>query len=305
MADILNIGLSALLAQQRALTTTANNIANASTPGYSRQRVELTSRATEQMGQSFVGTGVDIALTRRFSDDILAGQMRTAAGGFHRADAMLSLASSLDDLLAGTETGLTATMEGFANALQAVANDPSATSSREALLSEARNLVGRLDALDQRLTTLADEVRTRMTSAADRVSALGAELAEINRQLIAAGTATGRRVGPAPGGLACQPGARRLTVDGSRRKPLQRARLAAQRPLRIRRPRRYVSGHAGNRIGRARPGVPRRHGGRVPADRRVGHQRPPDGARRTQHRLRPADHPAVLLVTPGRRSRGR
>jgi flagellar hook-associated protein 1 FlgK len=193
MADILNIGLSALLAQQRALTTTANNIANATTPGYSRQRVELTSRATEQMGQSFVGTGVDIALTRRFSDDILAGQMRTAAGGFHRADALHSLASSLDDLLAGTETGLTATMQSFANALQSVANDPSASSSREALLSEARNLVGRLDALDQRLTTLADEVRTRMTSATDRVSALGAELAEINRQLIAAGTATGRQ----------------------------------------------------------------------------------------------------------------
>jgi flagellar hook-associated protein 1 FlgK len=193
MADILNIGLSALLAQQRALTTTANNIANATTPGYSRQRVELTSRATEQMGQSFVGTGVDIALTRRFSDDILAGQMRTAAGGFHRSDALFSLASSLDDSLAGTETGLTATMQSFANALQSVANDPSASSSREALLSEARNLVGRLDALDQRLTTLADEVRTRMTSATDRVSALGAELAEINRQLIAAGTATGRQ----------------------------------------------------------------------------------------------------------------
>ena len=48
--DILNIGLSALLAQQRALTTTANNIANASTPGYSRQRVELTERPAERLG---------------------------------------------------------------------------------------------------------------------------------------------------------------------------------------------------------------------------------------------------------------
>ena len=46
MADLLNIGLSALLAQQRSLTTTANNIANASTPGYSRQRVELAERAS-------------------------------------------------------------------------------------------------------------------------------------------------------------------------------------------------------------------------------------------------------------------
>jgi flagellar hook-associated protein 1 FlgK len=192
MADILNIGLSALLAQQRALTTTANNIANATTPGYSRQRVELESRPTERVGRDFAGTGVDIALTRRLSDDILANQLRSAAGGFHRAEAFVSLAGSLDDLLAGTETGLTATMQGFANALQDVANDPSSTSSREALLSEARNLVARLDALDQRLTTLADEVRTRMGAAADRTSSLGSDLAEINRQLIAAGTAAGR-----------------------------------------------------------------------------------------------------------------
>ena len=137
MTDILNIGLSALLAQQRALTTTANNVANASTPGYTRQRVELSERASERVGPGFVGTGVDIAAVRRLSDEILASQLRTAAGGFHRADAFASLASSLDDLLAGTETGLTATMQGFVNALQDVSNDPSSTASREALLSEA------------------------------------------------------------------------------------------------------------------------------------------------------------------------
>jgi flagellar hook-associated protein 1 FlgK len=198
MADILKIGLSALLAQQRALTTTANNIANASTPGYSRQRVELLTRTTERAGPYSLGTGVDIGATRRLSDDILADQLRTAAGGFHRADAFVTLASSLDDLLAGTETGLTATLQSFANALQNVSNDPSSTASRQALLSEARNLVARFDAMDQRLTELADEVRTRMGAAASQINSLGADLAEINRQLIAAGTATGR---PAPSDL--------------------------------------------------------------------------------------------------------
>jgi len=191
MANILNIGLSALLAQQRALTTTSNNIANASTPGFSRQRVELSERPSEQVGPGYVGTGVDVAMLRRMTDDILADQLRTAAGGFHRADAFASLASSLDDLLAGTDTGLTATMQGFANALQNVSNDPSSTSSREALLSEARSLIARFDAMDQRLGDIALEVRTRMTAAADRITALGADLAEINRQLIAAGTAAG------------------------------------------------------------------------------------------------------------------
>jgi flagellar hook-associated protein 1 FlgK len=196
MADMLNIGLSALLAQQRALTTTANNIANASTPGYSRQRVELLERQAERLGSDYVGTGVDIALTRRLSDDILADQLRSAAGGFSRAEAFVGLAASLDDLLAGTETGLTATMQSFANALQDVANDPSSTASRQALLSEGRNLVARFDAMDQRLTELSGEVRTRMTAAATEITSLGADLAEINRRLIAAGTATGRP-GPA------------------------------------------------------------------------------------------------------------
>jgi flagellar hook-associated protein 1 FlgK len=201
MADILNIGLSALLAQQRALTTTSNNIANASTPGYSRQRVEMAERSAERLGPGYVGTGVDIANTRRIADEILADQLRTASGGFHRADAFVSLAESLDDLLAGTETGLSATLQAFANALQDVANDPSSIASRQALLSEARSLVGRFEAMDQRLTELAGEVRTRMTSAADRITSLGNDLAEVNRQMIAAGTASGR---PAPPDLLDQ-----------------------------------------------------------------------------------------------------
>jgi flagellar hook-associated protein 1 FlgK len=192
MADLLNIGLSALLAQQRALTTTSNNIANASTPGYSRQRIELTERQAERLGQGYLGTGVDIAATRRLGDEILADQLRAASGSFNRAEAFVSLAESLDDLLAGTETGLTATLQGFANTLQDVGNDPSSTSARQALLSEARNLVARFQAMDQRLTELSNEVRTRMTAAADRISSLGEELAEVNRQLIAAGTAAGR-----------------------------------------------------------------------------------------------------------------
>lgn len=196
MADILNIGLSALLTQQRALTTTANNVANASTPGYSRQRVELAERAAERVGAGFVGTGVDAALTRRLTDGILAEQLRAAAGSFHRADAFVSLAGALDDLLAGTATGLPATLQAFTDALQDVANDPSSTASRQAFLAEARSLVARFAAMDQRLTELAQEVRTRMSNSADRLTALGADLAAINRQLLAMGTAAGLE-GPA------------------------------------------------------------------------------------------------------------
>ncbi|HVY64321.1 MAG TPA: flagellar hook-associated protein FlgK [Gammaproteobacteria bacterium] len=191
MADLLNIGLSALLAQQRALSTTSNNIANANTPGYSRQRVELTQRAAERLGPNYVGTGVEISDVRRVSDDILASQVRSASGSYSRADAFVSMAESLDNLLADSDTGLSKTVQSFVNALQDVANDPSSTSSRQTLLAESRNLVARFDSMDQRLNELGDEVRSRLSTNADKVTSIGKALADINRRIITSGAASG------------------------------------------------------------------------------------------------------------------
>jgi flagellar hook-associated protein 1 FlgK len=196
MVDLLRIGLSALLAQQRALATTSNNIANANTPGYSRQRVELVERAVQRFGSDSLGTGVQVALNRRLTDDILADQLRTAAGSFSRADAFVSLAHSLDDLLAGEATGLNSTMQSLVNALQDVANDPSSTSARQVLLSDARSLISRFDAMDQRMSEIGDQLRSRMTATTAEINALGSGIAAINRQILDAGVATGRTAPP-------------------------------------------------------------------------------------------------------------
>jgi flagellar hook-associated protein 1 FlgK len=151
MADMLRIGLSALIAQQRALASTSNNIANANTEGYSRQRVELSSRPSERLGTDFVGTGTYVGGVRRLTDQFLATQARRASAEFHRSDAFASLAASLDNLLADQQTGLSNTLQSFVNALQAVADDPASVSSRQVFLSEARNLIARFESLDRRL----------------------------------------------------------------------------------------------------------------------------------------------------------
>ena len=187
MADILGIGLSALLAQQRALATTSNNVANASTPGYSRQRLELGERPLEKMGNNFVGTGVKTDLNRRMTDDLMLAQVRTAAAGSKRADTFAELANSLDDLLGGGSTGLNATLQGFSNALQAVANDPSSSSARRTLLSAAQSSVARFTSLDERLNAIGGEVRTRVSDAANQISTIGASIADVNKQILAAG----------------------------------------------------------------------------------------------------------------------
>jgi flagellar hook-associated protein 1 FlgK len=187
MADILGIGLSALLAQQRALATTSNNVANASTPGYSRQRLELNELPVEQVGNNFIGTGVKTDLNRRMTDDLMLAQVRTAAAGSKRADTFADLAGSLDDLLGSGDTGLNATIQSFSDSLQAVANDPSSSSARQTLLSAAQSTVARFTSLDQRLNTIGDEIRTRVADAANQISTIGGSIADINKQILAAG----------------------------------------------------------------------------------------------------------------------
>ena len=187
MADLFGIGLSALLAQQRALATTSNNVANASTPGYTRQRTEFAEQPAEQLGSFFVGTGVTTGQNRRMTDDLMLEQVRTASTGSKRADTVADLATTLDNLLGSDDTGLNATLQSFTNALQGVANDPSSLSARQALLSEASSTVARFQGLDQQMSSISDEIRSRISADADQISALGASIAAVNQQVLAAG----------------------------------------------------------------------------------------------------------------------
>src|SRR5690606_28917147 len=201
MANILNIGVSALLAQQRALAVTANNIANASTPGYSRQRVEFSERSADNIGGHFVGSGVDVARIRRMSDEFSAAHMRDASSSFHRADTFSNLASIVENMLADEQLGLGATMQSFVNALQDVANDPASTSARQAFLSEARTLVARFAGMDDRLGDMDAEVGQRLGTAAAEINSIGASLADINERIL---TLSGPSGGTPPSDLLAQ-----------------------------------------------------------------------------------------------------
>ena len=187
MADLLGIGVSALLAQQRALATTSNNVANASTPGYSRQRVELGEGPVQQLGNGFIGSGVTVDQTQRITDDLMLEQVRTSMAGSKRADTFADLANNVDNLLGSSDSGLNATLQSFSDALQGVANDPSSPSERQALQSAAASAVASFQNIDQRMDAIGDEIRSRVSADADQISQLGATIADMNRQVIAAG----------------------------------------------------------------------------------------------------------------------
>ena len=192
MADLLSIGLSSLLAQQRALATVSNNISNVNTPGYSRQRVELTERPSEVVGRNFVGTGVDAGFFRRFADELLAGQVNDAAASFNRANTFSDLASVLDNLLADSQTGLSAGIQDFFNAVQDLSDDPGSTATRQVLLTAAQSLAARLNAFDDRLSALQRDTASRVSGATTEINGIANGIAAINTEILSSGSVSGQ-----------------------------------------------------------------------------------------------------------------
>jgi flagellar hook-associated protein 1 FlgK len=207
MADMLSTAVSALQAYRRGLDTTSHNVANVSTEGYSRQRIDMSTREAQQYGNGFVGSGVNVTSVKRVYDDFVALQYRSTTTSLEQQDVYAALAERVNNLYADTSTGLSATLQKFANALQGVANSPSSMAARQVMMSEANALAAQIGDYGSRLEQLANEVNQRMVSATGEVNSLATAIADLNEKIV---IATGRSGGQPPNDLLDQ---RDLLID--------------------------------------------------------------------------------------------
>jgi flagellar hook-associated protein 1 FlgK len=187
MSDFLSVGISGLMASQAALSTTAHNVSNLNTPGYSRQRADLATRIPQSTAAGFLGNGVNVVNVRRVFDQFTTEQVRSHTSQNSRLATYYNLASQVDNLLADPEAGLAPSLQNFFNASQGVADNPSSIPARQVFISEANSLVERFSAIEQRLTSLRDSVGTRLQDLVMQVNSLAQSLAKVNRDISMAG----------------------------------------------------------------------------------------------------------------------
>ena len=186
MGNFLSTSVSGLLAFQRAIDATSQNISNVSTPGYSRQRVDLTARPAQLYANGWVGNGVQVNTTARVYDDMLADQVRVTSSSFSSLDSYNTFMNRVNDMFSNTTTGLTPSLQKFANAMQDVANNPTNSSSRQVMLSEANGLTDRLKSYDTQLNGLTKQVETSITGEASEITTLSKGIANLNDQIATA-----------------------------------------------------------------------------------------------------------------------
>lgn len=186
MGNFLSTSISGLLAFQRAIDATSQNISNVGTPGYSRQRVDLAARPASPFANGWVGNGVQVNTTARVYDDMLADQVRVASSSFSSLDAYTTFMNRVNDMFSNTTTGLTPSLQKFANALQDVANNPTNSSSRQVLLSEANGLTDRLQAYNTQLNELSKQIEGSITGEASEITTITKGIADLNDQIASA-----------------------------------------------------------------------------------------------------------------------
>lgn len=180
MASLMGIGLSGILSHQTALNTTANNITNVNTEGYSRQEVLFSTQKGQSTGAGVVGTGVTVDGIRRLADEYLSQQIREDMSLYGEQEALNTELSILDNLLAGEATGLSDALNNFFAALQNAAEDPTSLPQRQLVLSEAQQVVNRMQALNEELVQQRESVKTQMQQAVADANTLLQSIAELN-----------------------------------------------------------------------------------------------------------------------------
>lgn len=183
MANVLSTGTGALIAFQRALATVSHNVANVATEGYSRQRVELSTRSPTDMGYGYVGNGVQVSDVRRIADQLANTRLLESGGELARAQQLSGLASRVDTLFSDKATGLAGVWSNFFDATTGLTSNAASSAAREDVLSDAKALTARFKQLNNQLDSLSNEVNSGLRSSAEEVNRIGAEIARLNGEI--------------------------------------------------------------------------------------------------------------------------
>lgn len=165
--------------------TASQNIANAATPGYARERVDLVEL------QAFSGVGA--ATVQRIVSQTARNALVAAMGDQSGAATTSGVLAQVEALFGEPATGLSHLLTAFWNAWQQVANMPSDPGARDGLVSAAQQLVSTFQAIAQGIQGLETSLAQSVVQQVQQVTALAQQVAALDLT-IRGGAASGHDV---------------------------------------------------------------------------------------------------------------
>jgi len=177
-----SIGISGLTAAQKGLEVIGNNIANAATEGYHRQRVELSPAYSGQVGATLLGGGVDIAGVTRMIDRLLELEILRQQSSREQVSQEATTLSTVESAFGELSGGgtLSELIDEFFTALQDLCAHPSETTWQSQVATAGQNLANQFQTLGDFLTQLDTQITSEAENTLEQINTLINQIAELN-----------------------------------------------------------------------------------------------------------------------------
>lgn len=180
MLDIFEISKNGMLSAQKATSVVSHNIANANTPGYTRQRAELSEQIHRQSGFT-LGRGVTIEQVKRLRNDLLDRQIMLKEHELGNLNEQNRIFQQIEGaLVSSTGNGLDVGLTDFFNSFSELSNNPQDINLRDNVISKARTLTDMFRDMDGDLEDIDEQALATARSRVDKINTVLKQLADIN-----------------------------------------------------------------------------------------------------------------------------
>ena len=187
-----------LQAMQIGLHVVGNNIANANTPGYVRERTIYSPAPVQELGSLTLGLGVEIAgivqNVDKFTEIRLLDASSDRASAEVQEDVYRDLELALGEL---TDVDISTSLSNFFGSISLVHDTPEDVAIRNLAIGDGVTLAQRINALDSRARSLYDDYTQRVDDISSEINTLTEQISQLNLQIVSAegGGASGSDAG--------------------------------------------------------------------------------------------------------------
>lgn len=182
-------GVSGLKVNQTSLNTTAHNISNIDTLGFTRQQILTGDFSYNRVGESSnsymqVGLGTNMATIRQVRDVFLDKNYRLEIGrqGFY--ESQLETVSEIESLFQESSgEAFKTVLSDFWTAISEIAKEPESTVNRGVLVSTAKNFLKKADIIRNQLSVYQKSLNKQIQEKVDRVNEIGDTIKELNKAI--------------------------------------------------------------------------------------------------------------------------
>jgi flagellar hook-associated protein 1 FlgK len=177
------MAVQALAADTGALQATNNNIANANTPGYSRQLVILQESTPTDEGNLSMGNGVVLEGYQSVRDELVQTQIQQETQAQSGANAQLSSLQQIQPIFTTSAQDIGTQMSALFSSLSSLSTNPTSSSLRQGVVTAGQNLASAFNTAANSLTSQQSGLNTQVTQDVSQINQLTKQIAALNPQI--------------------------------------------------------------------------------------------------------------------------